>query len=120
MRPVKQPEESVRFLSHGIVVGYHYDGGAVAVERFEDVENFVPHGAVQVAGRLIGEDDLRVTDNRTCNGDALLLPARKLLRKMLHPVAQSHLLECFLRELAALPGGRIPVKQRNFDVIYHR
>jgi hypothetical protein len=32
-------------------------------------------GAVEVAGRLVGEDDRRLADERACDGDALALPA---------------------------------------------
>jgi hypothetical protein len=44
---------------------------------------------VKIAGRLVGEDQVRFRDQRASHGDALLLPSRQLGWAMIDPVAQS-------------------------------
>ena len=43
---------------------------------------------VEVAGRLVGEDDLRLTSECTRGGDALLLPSGELIGAVLEPVTE--------------------------------
>lgn len=70
-----------------LVVGYHYDGAAVLlVELVEQVHDLDTHLGVQVTGRLIGEDDVGVTYDRTGDGHALALAAGELRREMAHTV----------------------------------
>ena len=72
------------------VVGDHDDGLA-------ELANGVPHeredlragGAVEVAGGLVGEDDLWPAGQRTGDGDALLLAARQFVRPVLQTVRQT-------------------------------
>ena len=49
--------------------------------------------AVEVAGRLVGEDQGGFSDERPCHRDALLLAAAQLGRLMVDPVAQTESLE---------------------------
>ena len=47
----------MRLVRHIFIVRNHNNGGSVnLVQLRQDVHNFVTHGAVQVAGRLIGKD----------------------------------------------------------------
>ena len=50
-----------------------------------------PVRAVEVAGRLVGEDDLRARAERAGDGDALLLAARQLRREMIGAMRQADL-----------------------------
>ena len=76
-----------------LVVGYHYDGAAILlVELVEQVHDLDTHLGVQVTGRLIGEDDVGVTYDRTGDGHTLALTAGELRREMAHTVAQADLL----------------------------
>ena len=58
-------------------------------EPRQDVEHRVGAGPVEVAGRLVGEDHRRVGRHRARDRDALLLPARELLRPVVHAVLES-------------------------------
>jgi hypothetical protein len=61
------------------VVGDHHDGLPVlAVEALQQVEDFVAGLAVEIAGRLVAEQQRGVGDQGPRDADALLLPARKL------------------------------------------
>ena len=44
---------------------------------------------VEVAGGLVGEDDLGPAEQRARDGDALLLPTRELRRPVREPVAEA-------------------------------
>ena len=57
------------------------------VERFEHLHDFFAGGRVQVAGRLVGQDHVRVVDQRPGDGHALLLAAGKLEGPMVEAVA---------------------------------
>jgi len=57
-------------------VGDHDEGLAVVGDRLaEQVEDLGAGARVEVAGGLVGEDDLRLARQRACDGDALLLSA---------------------------------------------
>ena len=54
-----------------------------------ELEDLGAGAAVEVAGRLVGEDDRRLAGQRAGHGDALLLAAGQLARPVLQPVAQT-------------------------------
>src|SRR5580765_4812036 len=97
-----QPVQRVRaYRGLGPVTDDHdrSAGPRAAAERVED------HGAVgvvQVAGRLIGEQERRIVQNRPAERHALLLAARELRRKVVHPVTDAD----FLQEIYGPAAGR--------------
>ncbi len=71
-------------------VGDHHDRltelvGGPSHER----QDLVAGRGVEVAGRLVGEDDLRLGDEGPGDGDPLLLAARELLGLMAEPAAEA-------------------------------
>src|SRR6266478_671039 len=60
-----------------------------AVERLEQRQDFVRGRGIEVAGRLIGDEQCWVGHQRAGDGDALLLAARQLPGQVTHPVAES-------------------------------
>ena len=60
---------------------------------------------VEVPGRLVGEQDRRVVDQRARDRDALLLPARQLVRMVVGAVAEPDQLEHL--HGALVPFGRL-------------
>ena len=69
---------------------HHDDGLAeVAVEDLQDRQDLVGRCAVEVAGRLVAEQELRIGDDRAGDGDALLLAARHFTRIVLGPVGEA-------------------------------
>ena len=57
----------------------------------EHLHHFLAMLGVEVAGRLVGEDQLGVADQGAGDGDALLLAARQLARPMLGAVGDADL-----------------------------
>ena len=58
---------------------------------------------VQRAGRLVAKDDLRVLRQRARNGNALLLAAGELRRKVVHAPLEPHVLQ-HLRRVQTVPA----------------
>ena len=83
----------------------HYLHGCIGVER---------------AGRLVGQEDIRVVDERTCDGDALHLAAGHLVRLLLQLVSKANLLQRLSRAAAALLGRNAGERERKLDVCEHR
>src|SRR5262245_17350989 len=76
-----QVQRPVRELGGLWVVRHHHDGLAVlAVQDLQKPEDLVRRLAVKVARRLVANEDRGIGDQRTRDGDALLLAARELLR----------------------------------------
>ena len=72
------------------VVGDHDDGLAELVDAAaEQVEDLAAGAGVEVAGRLVGEQDGRPGDERAGDGDALLLAAGELGRAVGQAVLQA-------------------------------
>ena len=71
------------------VVGDHHDGLGEAVDGVaHEAEDLGAGAAVEVAGRLVGEDQLGLVGERAGDGDALLLAAGQFARSVLEPVGQ--------------------------------
>ena len=71
-------------------MGDHHDRLAELVDGAPHERQDLAAGrAVEVAGRLVGEDDRRSAGERAGDGDALLLATRQLARAVRQPVAQA-------------------------------
>ena len=57
------------------------------VQRLEQAHDLLAGGAVQVARRLVGQENAGRVDQRTRDGDALPLSAGELVGPVLDPVA---------------------------------
>ena len=88
--PVGEEELPVRGRRRAGVVGDHDDRLAELVDRVaQQVEHLAAGCRVEVAGRLVGEHHRGATDERACDGDALLLPARELRRPVRAAVTEA-------------------------------
>ena len=56
------------------------------IQPVKQFHNFRSHSGVQVTGRLVSKDNLRIADNRTGNSNTLALTTGELRREMTHPV----------------------------------
>ncbi len=83
-RSVDQAHHALRHGGEDRVVGDEQDRDAEAVVQVgHEVHDGPPVRAVEVARRLVGEDDRGVDYERACDGDALLLAARERGRMVL-------------------------------------
>ena len=64
------------------------DRAAFLVHRLEYLHDLFRRLRIEVAGRLIGHDDMRVIHKGPGDGDALPLAAGKLVRQMVCPVPE--------------------------------
>ena len=86
---VAHPDDPLGVLGDVVFVGDHDDGLARVVEPAEHLHDLVAGLGVEVARRLVGEDDVRVVDQRAGDRDALLLAAGELGRAVVEPVCQA-------------------------------
>ena len=91
-----------------------------AVQPGEDVEHLLRRGAVEVPGRLVGQHDRRVRDDRPRDRGALLLAARELRRRMQRAVGEPDRRDRLERARPALGAAHARVDQRQLDVPQHR
>src|SRR3990167_1551178 len=103
--------------TEGRVVGDDQQGQALAVELFEQPDHLGTGMAVEVAGGLVGEQQRRLHDHGTGDGDALTLAAGQLRRAMPNPVTEVQPLH--QARAAALALGRLDTGQehRQFDIL---
>ena len=78
-----------RAASGGIVRHQHQRGAGVAIQPEEHLDDRPAGLRIEIAGGLVGEENLRPVDEGPGERDALLLAAGKLERVMLEPVAQA-------------------------------
>ena len=70
------------------LVGDQHDRAALPVQLVEQAEHVGGRGRVQVAGRLVGQDQRRVADQGPGHRHPLLLAAGQLARPVLDPVGR--------------------------------
>ena len=80
-----------RSASLQVVRDEHQGRLAPALQAEQQVDDLLAGLAVEVAGRLVGQDDLRARAQGAGDGDALLLAAGELRREMIGAMRQPHL-----------------------------
>ena len=74
---------------HGIVRDHH-DGASLLVKLAQQAQHDLFVQRVEIAGRLVGENDLGIIDQRPRNADALLLASGKLRGQVMRAIAQAN------------------------------
>ena len=116
-RPSKRcTTRSARSATLGLV-GDEHDRAAGAVEVVEQVEDVGGRRRVEVAGRLVGQQQRRFGDQRAGDRHPLLLAARQLARPVLGAVGQTRPTSS-AAERSVTPLGRLDarVHERQLDV----
>jgi hypothetical protein len=103
--------------AQGAVVGDHDQRHALAVERFEQAHDFLAGGAIEVAGRLVGENHRRLHDRCAGDGHALALSARELVRAVVGAVFEAVVAQGPRHALGALGGRDAGENHRQGDVL---
>ena len=75
----------------GVRVVRHHDDRLVviAVERLEQVQDLVAGLPIEIARRLVAEQQRRIGDDRARDADALLLAARQLAGIVVHALGRA-------------------------------
>ena len=76
------------------------------IERVKQVEDFIARLAVEIAGRLVAQQDARIGDDRARDADALFLAAGQLARLVLRAIGESDQRERRGRALCPLRACR--------------
>ena len=88
------------------LVGDDDDGDALlAVERHQRLHDLVRGAGVEIAGRLVGEQQARSVDQGPRDGDALLLAAGELRRRVVFAFAEAEQLQRRARARSARSAG---------------
>src|SRR3712207_3846153 len=88
------------YVHHLLVVSRDEYGGADAVDAVQKLHDSHRRVRVEVAGRLVRDENLRLRDEGPGYRDALLLPAGELVRELIHLPCESHEVE-YLGNLCA-------------------
>ena len=92
-----------------------HDRSTRPVQGLEDRDDLLGRLRIQVAGRLVGQKQIRLVDQRPRNRDALLLAAGQLGRRVTHAIRQA---DCFERLPPEAANRRaLGIQQRQFDVL---
>ena len=91
------------------VVGDDHPGHSPLARGSDEPHHRLPVGRVERAGRLVGEQQPAVADDRPGDGDPLALTAGQLVREAPRPFPEAELLE---RPKAGLPGRSSPAPRR--------
>ena len=103
-------------------VRHHDDGDAALVQGLKHLHDIGAGAAVEIARRLVRQQQGWLVDNRSCDGHALLFAAGKLVRMMIGAARQADQFERlygpFASRACAGPGSR--VQHRQLDVLQRR
>ena len=116
--PVEQLDDPVGDLEHHRVVGRDDRRDALGPDDVPDEQHDpLPGLRVELAGRLVGEQQPRPVRERPGDRDPLLLAARELVRPVLRPLAEADELQQLGHARVALAGIRADEPQRHLDVL---
>src|SRR5580658_6624017 len=103
-------------------VRYDDENGLLPLMQIEQqISDYVGRRLIEVARRLVAEQQKRLADQCAGQRDALLLAARKLRGAMVEAIAQPHLLEQLARAVHVDDARSIPSNQRrNQYILKHR
>ena len=86
-------------------------------EVVEELQDFVLAPAVEIAGRLIGQQERRLVGQGPGDGDALALADRKVHRTVVPAMSQADLVDQPLRALDSLPAAQGGLEHGNLHVL---
>ena len=100
-------------------MGHHHNRPPGTVEGIEQVHNVVAGGGVEIAGRLVGQNHMRVVDQSSRDRHPLLLSSRKLRGPVAEPAREADQLRQLEAALAAAGQRRPLVGERHLDILHH-
>ena len=105
---VTDADRPLRVIGDVGIVRHQDDGDPlVLIQLLEHPQHFFAGARIEVAGRLIREEQRRMIDQRPRDRHALLLAPGKLRGLVVHPVAQTHAAQHLLGPLAGFAVGEM-------------
>ena len=107
---------------HFWIMRHKDDGYSGLVELLEHVQDFNTGVRIEVARRLIGENERRAINQGPGDRDPLLLTARHLRRVVIGSTGHSHALQQGVSQPRGLGSGTAVrrVVQRHLDILHSR
>jgi hypothetical protein len=103
-----------------LVMCHHDDRCAIYVQSTEQADDLRPRSGVELACRLVGEQQRRLVGESARDGDTLLLASRKLRRTVPLAVLETHICEKLTGAFNS-PGRLHPrLRHRQLDVLARR
>src|SRR5579859_3257717 len=115
-QPVAEADDALGVGGHLGFVGDQDHGPPLAVELAEDLHDLGRRGRVEVAGRLVGQDQSRVGGDGPGDRRPLLLASGHLVGKVVETIAQADRLEGGGGPLAPFAGSDTGIGERELDV----
>src|SRR3990170_2453691 len=118
--PVADRDDAGGVAGDVVLVGDQQHGdAAVAVETLQDLHDLDAGAAVEIAGGLVGQDQLGVVDQRARDRHPLLLPAGELVGRVVGTLADAHRAQELhgLLVTVAHAAAAAVVEQRQLDVL---
>ena len=117
---VRHVHDAARSLRQLGVVGHGHDRPALLHEGLEELEDDIRRRRVEVARRLVGDEQGRVVGQRTGDRDALLLPTGGARRQLACLIGHAHALEQAHGPLVSLARRPQPAEvHRQHHVLDH-
>ena len=98
-------------------MGHHQDGGAVAVDPVEELQDLGAGGRVELAGGLVGQEERRPVGQGPGDGDPLHFAAGELGGPVPFPVSQPDVSEQLSSPGRPLPPGQARFGHGQLDVL---
>lgn len=109
---MRECDAAIGQASDGGRVRDHENSMSFAVQFVEELDHGLLVGFIQVSGRLVGENELRMIDQRPGNSNTLLFAPGKFSRQMLDAIAQAYTLERFPRLF--LIGAAVKILRQHY------
>ena len=114
---IANADRSWEQLSDFGIVGDHHERYAGAVEVLDQLDDGVTAARVEIAGWFVGQDDRRITKDRSGNRHSLPFAARELVRLMVDSMAEAHLVKRFTGELTPVAQFATAVQRSVGDIV---
>ena len=85
---VQNMDHALRLTGDVVVVGDEHDGVALLMQTVKNLHNVPRRAGIQISGGLVRQNQGRFCDQRTGDGDALLLAAGEFRGLVLRPFAE--------------------------------
>ena len=119
-QPSSQPHDAAAVGGVRLGVRHLDDGRAFAIELLEQLHDLAALVRVEVAGRLVGEDERGLRDERARDADQLLLAARELRRVQILLADDLEPVEDVAHHAVALLPLHVAVGERHVEVLVDR
>src|SRR6516165_4456801 len=107
---------AIGMLCETLIVGNHANCGAALMQLTEQMHDSFAVVRIEIASRLVREQNRRPAGERARDCDALLLAAGKLAWQMFCSMRHSHALQRFSYERFAVTGTGTAIRERQFHV----